>query len=108
MIVRPELKVTGVPAPLALLENVTLVIHAVDREGVPATREIHDFKLQEGKDSICTFPVPENLQSIQFTLKARVQNVTRNKKEDLAASRRFDLNNINKTDSLMRAARTPC
>ena len=100
VIIRPELKVTGVPAPLALLEKVTLVIHAIDREGVPATREVHDFKLQEGKDSVCVFPVPENLQSIQFTLKAQVQNVTRNKKEDLGATRQFDLNNLNKTDKV--------
>ena len=100
VIVRPDLKVTGVPAPLALLEKVTLVIHAVDREGVPATREVHDFKLQEDKDSICVFPVSENLQSIQFTLKAEVQNVTRNRKENLSATQRFDLNNINKTDKV--------
>lgn len=94
LVVRPVLRVSGLPASLSLLEEVTLLIQSTDRDGVSSSQEVPGFELHEDKESVHTFGVPENLASISFTLRAKVQNLSQAKKVDLADSARFALNGI--------------
>ncbi len=98
VVLRPMLRVDGRPAPLSLLENVVLQITAVDRENTRTTKEVRDLKLFEDRETTYLFQVPDNLKSIQFTLRAEVQNLSLSKKDELADTAAFDLNGIDETD----------
>ena len=100
VLVRPALDIHGTPVTLSVLEEPTLVITSVDREGVSTTKEVADFKLQEGREAAYEFAVPAGLASIGFTLKAKIQNVTQAKKQDLAVTKRFSLNGIDRSDKV--------
>ncbi|HRU06077.1 MAG TPA: hypothetical protein P5137_09935, partial [Candidatus Brocadiia bacterium] len=96
-LVRASLLLNGEPVTLSALEEVTLIVASRDQEGVETVKETPNFALHEGAESVFEFMVPEDLASLQFTLKAKVQNLSRNKKEDLFASARFMLNGIDAT-----------
>jgi len=83
-----------------VLEETTLVITSVDHDGVATTKEVHDFKLSEDGESTYTFQVPRRLSRIGFTLKAKVRNMSLNKKQDLAVSATFTLNQIDRTEKV--------
>ena len=100
VVVRPSLSLNGTPMTLSVLEEPTLVITSTDREGVPTTKEVSDFELHEDRESVYEVQVPDGLAVIQFTLKAKVQNLSQGKKIDLAASRKLDLNGIDRTDKI--------
>ncbi len=100
VLVRPALYLNGTPVTLSLLENVRLVITSTDLDGVASTKEVADFKLFEDRESVYEFQVPERLASIQFALSAKLQNLSQNKKIELAASTDFQLNGIDKTDKI--------
>jgi len=96
LLVRPVLQLNGTPISVELLEEVRLVVESVDRDGVSSRKEVPDFKLSVREESTYSIKVPENLSQIAFTLTAKIRNISRNKKEDLAASRRFQLNAMDK------------
>ena len=96
--VRPALYLNGTPVTLSVLEEPTLVIASTDREGISTTKEIRDFRLFEDRVSVHEFRVPDNLSLLAFTLKAKVENISQNEKVDLAASRTFELNQVDKTE----------
>jgi len=98
LLVRPTLYLNGIPVSLAILEDIALVIRSTDLDGVSSSREIPAFKLFEDRESTQEFQVPDNLREIEFTLKARVQNLSLNKKIDLRASQPFSLNAIVATE----------
>lgn len=100
VLVRPMLGLNGYPVSLSLLEHVRLTLVSTNIDGVTTTKEITGFELFEDKESIVEFQVPENLQSLGFTLRAKVKNVSRHKKEDLIASVQFSVNSIDKTLSV--------
>lgn len=97
VIVRPVLSLNGHPVSLSLLKNVRLSIESVDRDGVSSVREVSDFEVFEEKESVFEFQVPDKLAKISFALKASVQNMSRNKKEDLSDHAEFQLNGIDTT-----------
>jgi hypothetical protein len=94
VLVRPVLSLNGHPVSLSLLENVRLIIESTDQEGVASVKEVSDFELFEDKESVFEFQVPENLSTIRFTLKAKLQNISQNKKEDFSDSAEFSVNGI--------------
>ena len=98
--VRPAFTVNGMPAPLAVLEEVTLLVSSVDHDGIATTKEVADFKLFEDKESPFEFQVPDRLSAVAFTLKAKVKNLSKGTKEDLAVSQTFSLNQIDKTEKV--------
>jgi hypothetical protein len=100
VLVRPELRVSGTRADISLLEEVTLVIDSVDQDGIRSSKTVADFKLNNDGESTYTFKVPDNLSGISIALRAKVQNLSRNKKEDLVASVSYPVNGINKTDKI--------
>ena len=63
-------------------------------------KEVTDFKLAEDRESVFEFQVPRRLSKIQFTLTAKVQNLSQNKKVDLAVREEFLLNGIDKTEEI--------
>jgi hypothetical protein len=98
VIVRPSLKVNGTPLTLSVLEDVRLTITSTDHDGVSATKEVKDFKLFEDKESVYEFQVPDRLQTISLTLSAKVNNLSKNTRVNLADSQTFQINSIARTE----------
>ncbi len=99
VLVRPLLTVNSQPVSLDLLEEVRLEISTQDHQGISATRTFSDFQLFEDRESRFEFPVPQGLSRIRFTLHAKVQNISANKKQDLSDSMAFPLNQIDQSRS---------
>ena len=98
IVVRPSLRINGNAALLGHLEDVVMQIASTNRDGTNTTKEVKDFELKELEESTYEIQVPARLRSISVTLRARVQSVSQNKKINLSASRKFDLNGIDATD----------
>ena len=100
VVVRPALYVNGRPVSLSILEEVKLVISSADRQGVSTQKEVSNFRLFEDRESVYEFQVPDELTSIAFTLKAKVKNLSNNRKEDKAVQSQYSLNQIDGTDKI--------
>ncbi len=100
VLVRPALYVNGRPVSLSILEEVKLVIASVDRQNVSTQKEIPNFKLFEDRESVYEFQVPDELTRLSFSLKAKVKNLSGNKKEDKAVHAQYTLNQIDSTDKI--------
>jgi hypothetical protein len=96
--VRAGILLGGSHAPLALLQEPKLTITSTTLDGVSATREIKDLKLDPAKVLIQGFPVPDRLASLQVTLSGKVENLSKGgEKQELSFSRSFPVNGINRT-----------
>ena len=100
VIVRPGLLLNGTPITLSILKNPTLVITSTDLDGVATTKEVKDFGLFEDRESTYEFQVPQRLSAIQFTVKAKVKNLSRIQEIELAASDSFSLNQIDRSEKV--------
>lgn len=98
LLVRPQLRVTGVPISLKLLKEVELNIISTDIDGVNTTQRVPDFKLFEDRESAFEFRTPQRLRSISFQLTAKVKNLSQDKEITLNAGRSFTLNGIDTTE----------
>ncbi len=98
VIIRPSLKLNGVPVTLSLLEETKLVITSTDLDGIASTKEVADFELFEDRESTYEFTTPKRLRQISFTLKTKIQNLSQNKKIDLVAGQAFALNAVDATE----------
>ena len=94
VLVRPVLRINGQPTSLRLLEEPRLVIRSVNLQGIATEKELPGLEWREDAETIGEFLVPENTVSLTVTLKARIQNVSLNRKQDLADSATFSLNGI--------------
>jgi len=99
-IVRSALRLNGTPVTLSVLENVKLAVTSTDLDGVSTTKEVADFKLFEDRESEFEFQVPQRLTQISFTLTAKVEVLSQNKKADLSASQTFSLNEIDRSEKV--------
>jgi hypothetical protein len=100
VVIRPLLVLNGIPVTLSVLEDVRLVITSTDHDDVATTKEVDGFKLFEDREATYEFQVPQRLSQIRFELKAKVQNLSQNKKLDLAATQSFTLNSIDQTEKV--------
>jgi len=100
LLIRPMLYLNSTPVTLSVLEDVVLTLTSTDREGVNTTKEVKDFKLFEDREAAYDFQVPANLSRLSFALRAKVQNLSQNKKDDLADGETFQLNNIDATEKI--------
>ncbi|MBT3200840.1 MAG: hypothetical protein HN350_13095, partial [Phycisphaerales bacterium] len=100
VIVRPMLRVNGVPVTLSILEDVALTITTVDQDGVASTKKFKDYKLFEDRETATEFRVAENLRRISFSLTAKVANKSQAKKNNLGASASFALNGMDATEKV--------
>ena len=100
VVVRPQLLLNGIPVTLSVLEDVRLMITSTDHDGVATAKEVKDFKLFEDREATYEFQVPQRLSQLRFELKAKVQNLSQNKRLDLAAQESFALNQIDQTEKV--------
>jgi hypothetical protein len=94
VLIRPTLTVCGAPASLSLLTDVTLTIKTIDIDGAAASKEVKNFKLYDDAESSFEFQVPANLQSLSFTLSAKVKRASTLDTVSLSASRHVAVNQI--------------
>ncbi len=97
---RPSLMLNDSVVSPTLLEEVTLVITSTDQDNVVTTKEVRDVKLYEDRETEFDFAVPDRLRTVSFTLRAKVQNVSQNRKDDVTFSRVFNINGIDATDKI--------
>ncbi len=100
LVVRPQLSLNGTPVSVKILEDVRLRIISTDHDGVASSTEVPNFKLFEDRESVHEFQVPQRVQSLQFALLAKIQNLSLNQKIDLAAGESLSLNEIERTDRI--------
>jgi hypothetical protein len=98
LLIRPSLRIQGAPASLSLIDDATLQIRSTDRHNVESTMEIRGLELREDRETVVPFQVPEDLSSIAFTVRGRVENLALGKKVDLSDERSFTLNGIETSD----------
>ena len=83
-----------------LLQETKLSITSTTLDGVATTAEVAGPKLDVKKDFTHAFQVPERLASLSVTLTGKVENLSKGgEKQDVAASRTWVLNGIDKTDA---------
>ncbi|KAI8384988.1 uncharacterized protein BYT42DRAFT_643716 [Radiomyces spectabilis] len=73
VVVLPELRVHGQEASLSLLEDIALVIEAVDAQGVKSRTTVSDLTISKHQAIQHSFTVPNSLSAINFTLTANVK-----------------------------------
>ena len=100
LVVRPQLKVAGVPTDVTLLKNVNVTISSTTIDGIESTRNIPDVQLGAGAETLIKFRVPPRLRRITFRLSAEVKNMSQGKTETLTASRNYGINQIDQTDEI--------
>ncbi len=100
VMIRPELLLNGRPTDLDLLEETALVIESTDHEGISSSKEVTGFELHNDRESLYEFRVPEKLARLAFTLRGRIQVVSRNEKQNLTSSAAVALNRIDTTEKV--------
>jgi 5-hydroxyisourate hydrolase-like protein (transthyretin family) len=95
--VRPVFTVNSRPVSLKLLEEPCLVIRSTDLHGIATEKEVAGLVLREDAENVQEILVPENTIELSVTLKAKVQNLSQSKKQDLSYSASFTLNGIERT-----------
>ena len=98
VLVRPGLFLNGVPVTLSILEDPELVITSQDHDGISTTQTVKPFALFEHRESVHEFRVPPRLAELQFTLRCRLKNLSRNRTETLSVDASFTANGISTTD----------
>lgn len=100
VVIRPSLRLNGVPVSIKLLEEVRLLITSTDLAGISSTVEVPDFKLFEDRESVHEIRVPARLSNLNFSLAAKVKNLSQAKSVDLAASHTVEINQIERTEKI--------
>jgi hypothetical protein len=100
VLIRPQLLLNGVETSLKLLEDVRLIITSSDHNGISSSKEVLDFKIAENRETAYEFLVPPRLASLQFSLSAKVKNLSQGNKTDLNVSELFQLNQIDVSDKI--------
>lgn len=100
VVVRPGLRLNGIPISVKLLQDAKLSLVAVDQDGIASSTEVPSFKLFEDRESVHDFRIPARLASLTVTLQAKVKSLSLSKDIDLAASQTFHVNAITKTDKI--------
>ena len=97
LLLRPSLRVAGAGASLSLLEEpvVTLLFH--DLDGVESIRRFEGLPFVDDADMPVRFVVPPRITSIRATLSAKVRNLTRGRRDDVAGEWLFSANDIAQT-----------
>lgn len=99
--VRPVLTVNGRPTSLKLLEEPRLVICSTDLHGVATEKEVPNLELREDAETVQEILVPEGAVRFDIALKARIQNLSLGKKQDLDDRATFELNGIERTSDVL-------
>ena len=93
ILVRPYLFVCNELCPLDNLKNVKLTINTITTENnqeIPSTNVIDNIELSYDKEFSFEFQVPPKLINAEFILSGEIQYKTKDKKEILSFSKRYD------------------
>ena len=104
LILRPQLSVNGMPDFAQIAGRCRLVSPRPISTDVATTKEVPDFKLFADREKVYEFQVPQRLANIHFTLKAKIQNLSR---EQENRSRR-PIRRSRSTTSTARKERPTC
>lgn len=109
VVVRPSLSVNGTPVSLNVLKNARLLITSTDRDGVATTSNVGEFTLTDDGESVHEFQVPSRLSRIDFTLSARIKNLSQGKPQTLTTGQSFVVNAIDQLPRVedLHLARVP-
>jgi hypothetical protein len=94
VLIRPVLRVGGVPTSLKLLKEIKLTITSTDRFGISSRKDVNDLKLLEDQEAEYEFKVPENLARLSFTLTAKIRNISNNRDDTVSAGHALAINGI--------------
>jgi hypothetical protein len=98
--IRPVLLLNGRPSSIKLLEEPRLVIRSTDLQGISTEKEFEGLVLREDAENVQEIQVPENAVQLEVTLKAKIQNLSQSKKQDLEERSVFTLNGIEQTQQV--------
>jgi hypothetical protein len=97
LVVTPTLLCAGQPADLALIDDPTLEVRSVDAEGVTSTQRRPGIRLDNRRDFVHTFTVPEGTRRVDVSLLGTVRNLTLTRTDKLAANATFFCNEQDQT-----------
>jgi len=98
--VRVALRIGDAQISPDLLEDSKLTITSTTLDGVSTTAEVDSPKLDPAKDFTHTIQVPERLASLNVTLTGKIESLGKGgEKEELSASKAWELNGIDETDA---------
>ncbi|MEM9411058.1 MAG: hypothetical protein AAGA30_08090, partial [Planctomycetota bacterium] len=100
VILRPSLKLAGIPTTVKLLSDVELSIQTKNKTGVSATKRIGNLKVSDLEETVCQFVVPPELREIEFLLTAKVETLATGEKRTLRCNQSFRVNEIDSTDEI--------
>ena len=100
IVVRPQLKLSGVPVPVGLLENVRLQITTTDLDGDTATITKTDIELSELGESVVEFQVPPRLHKLSFRLMGDIKSMSTAQRINTVTSHALQINEIDKSEEI--------
>lgn len=100
VVIRPSLKLQGIPISIGALENPRIDIVSTDLDGTSTSAAVPDVKLVDGVDFTHLLRVPPRLHSLTITVSGQVTSGSENKKIDVAASETFRVHEIDQTSSI--------
>ena len=89
MLIRPNLRLNGIPVSIKRLEDVRLVINTADQDRIWSSMQVPNFKLFDDRESVHEFRVPTRLLGVGFALHAKVKALSLGKEIDLEVSQSF-------------------
>ena len=95
--IRPTFTVNGVAVDVSLLEEVTLTIASTNLDGTNSTVVQPDFKLTPHREATFEFAVPDRLQSLNFTLEAKVKSLITGEKISLTTQGQTVTNSLDRS-----------
>lgn len=104
---RAALQLNSCPLSLKLLEDPVLTITSMNIDGMVSVREVPGVKLVDGVETVIDFRVPERLERIAFQLKAKVQNLSQGKKQDVEISTGYSPGREQEHEALTEEANVP-
>jgi len=98
LVIRADLTASDAPAPLSLLQDLSLTVVTNNLDGVPTTTVVKDLKLEAAKDYTYTFRVPDRVQTVTATLQAKIANISKGgEKQPLIGTHEWQINGIDST-----------
>ena len=97
LVLRPQLRLTGHPVSLKLLEDPLLVVTATDVDGKSTRQEVRDLELIDGRELTHEFRVPARLARVDVSLRAKVDGMNGDPVSLEGCSRSFSFNQIDAT-----------
>ena len=99
LLIRPELRISGFPVSCELLKDAQLQITSENLEGITTTKLVKDLEFGANLETRCQFLVPPRLKNIKFQLTCTVENISKNRKDNLSAEKSYSINVIDQVIS---------